>query len=191
MKRRRNSRFHEPITESEELNMVDLKCPYCGFTISVFIPEDATKQELEIIKACPCGRSMETEQEAETRMKKRGIKKKVFYAMTGGVKGKGKRWVVALRREGIEFQSQGITLYAYQKEINGSNVPICYIIEPETGLALQTVDCTLDVVTRHISRNIIKELKKHREDGGSIFYKARKKEFRNAKRVETLEGLNQ
>lgn len=77
-----------------------------------------------------------------------------------------------------------ITLYAYQRECN---FPVCYIIDPETGLSIDTVNYPLSVAHRHISRNAIKALKQAKEDCGNEKYKRKKKEFIEADRAEVLE----
>lgn len=88
------------------------------------------------------------------------------------------------KKEGIEFKRCGITLYAYQRECN---FPVCYIIDPETGLSIDTVNYPLSVAHRHISRNAIKALKQAKEDCGNEKYKRQKKEFIEADRAEVLE----
>ncbi len=153
--------------------MTDLKCPYCDFRISVHIPDDADPEELKMLKTCPCGKTMETKQEIETRMEKRAVRKKSFYAMINKYQSKP----VAEEKEGIEFTKCGITIYAYQADVD---YPMCYIIDPETGLSIQTVYHALDVVYRHVSYTKIKELKRWKSEEKEK-YAERKKAFEKVK----------
>lgn len=136
--------------ESEELNMElkNLHCPYCGFKGDIYIPDDSTPEEIKMIKMCPCGGVMETMQEKAERMKRSGIKTKSFYTMIAKTDtDTGTSRVRVVKKEGIEFKRCGITLYAYQRECNS---PVCYIIDPETGLSIDTVNYPLSVANRHI-----------------------------------------
>lgn len=165
----------------------DLKCPYCGFTIRIFIRENITDEELKVIKECPCGKQMEDEQEIKARMERRKIKKKSFYVMISSKKD-GEERIFALKKDGVEFERCGITLYAYQRgDFQHIFKPYCHVIDPETGLSICTADCPLDFVTRHISRNAIKFLLDLRKNKRAE-YEERKKEFMAAERIETLDG---
>ncbi|MCH5340083.1 MAG: hypothetical protein J1E01_01320 [Acetatifactor sp.] len=164
-----------------EGSIENLKCPYCGFTMGIFIPFITTDEELKMLKECPCGKQMESEQEIKARMERQKIKEKSFYTMIRKV-ANGEKCTFALKKEGVEFERCGITLYAYQKE------NYCHIIDPETGLSIQVVCCSLDTVTRHISRNAIKDLlslKYHT----NMRYTECKKVFEEAERIETLDNL--
>lgn len=172
--------------EREELDMeFDLQCPYCGFKADIFAPDDATPEDIKMIKACPCGGVMETEQELAARIKRSGIKAKIFYTMIQDNKAAdGEKRIYAVKKEGIEFKRCGITLYAYQRKCN---FPICYIIDPETGLSINTVNYPLSVAPRHISRNAINELKRAKEHNSNKEYEKAKKIFKKVERVDTLE----
>ncbi len=156
---------------------LNLRCPHCGFSIGASLPDNATKEELEMARTCPCGRNMETDTEIQERINRTGIKKKSFYTLIKGEKGP-----VAVRKEGIEFQYDGITLYAYQKDIIGSQIPGCHIIDPETGLSIQYIICWIDTVKKHISRNAIKGLKANRANGETGYYRKCKIRFQRAER---------
>lgn len=167
------------------MELKNLHCPYCGFAGDIYIPDDSTPEEIKMIKMCPCGGVMETMQEKAERMKRSGIKTKSFYTMIAKTDtDTGTSRVRAVKKEGIEFKRCGITLYAYQRECN---FPVCYIIDPETGLSIDTVNYPLSVANRHISRNAIKALKQAKEDSGNEKYKRQKKEFKEAERAEVLE----
>lgn len=153
--------------------MTDLKCPYCDLKKSVHIPDNADPEELEMLKTCPCGKAMETSQEIETRLAKRGVRKKSFYTMIG----KYPDGRFAEQKEGIEFTKCGITLYAYQADVG---YHMCYIIDPETGLSIQTVYHPLDVVYRHVSHVKIKEVERWKREEKEK-YAERKKAFEKAK----------
>lgn len=157
--------------EADKRLMTDLKCPYCDLKKSVHIPDEASPEEIKMLKTCPCGKAMETKQEAKARMKKRGVRKKSFYTMMYAHK------PVVKREKGIEFTKCGITLYAYQADVD---YPMCYIIDPETGLSIQTVYHALDVVYRHVSYTKIKELKRWKSEEKEK-YAERKKAFEKAK----------
>lgn len=118
-------------------------------------------------------------------MKRSGVKTKSFYTMIAKTDtDTGTSRVCAVKKEGIEFKRCGIYLYAYQRE---SNFPVCYIIDPETGLSIDTVNYPLSVAHRHISRNAIKALKQAKEDSSNQKYKRQKKTFKEAERVEVTE----
>lgn len=172
--------------ESEELNMeFNLHCPHCGFEAYISAPDDSTPEDIKMIKACPCGGVMETMQEKAERMKRSSIKTISFYTMIAKTDtDTGTSRVHAVKKEGIEFKRCGITLYAYQRECN---FPVCYIIDPETGLSIDTVNYPLSVVPRHISRNAIKALKQAKEDRNNEKYRQQKKAFKEAERAEALE----
>ncbi len=155
------------------MHMTDLKCPYCDFKISVHIPDNADPEELKMLKECPCGKAMETKQEIEIRLKKRVVKKKSFYTIIN----RYQHGPIAKKKKGIEFTKCGITLYAYQADVD---YPMCYIIDPETGLSIQTVYHALDVVYRHVSYTKIKELKRWKSEEKEK-YAERKKAFEKAK----------
>lgn len=59
----------------------NLQCPHCGFEADIFAPDDATQEDIKMIKACPCGGIMETAQELAERIRKSGIRAKTFYTM--------------------------------------------------------------------------------------------------------------
>lgn len=160
--------------------MTDLKCPYCDLKKSVHIPDDVDPAELKMIKTCPCGRTMETKQEIAVRMKRRRIRKKVFYTL---VRHKGKGKIIALRKKGIEFDKCGVTLYAYY---DGRYAGTCYVIDPATGLSMASISHPLDVVYRYISHKMIEDLKhtKSYEDGA--YYDRMQRDFQNAERVDEL-----
>ncbi len=163
----------------------NLQCPYCGFEADIFAPDDATPEDIKMIKACPCGGTMEPTQEWAARVKRSGIKVKTFYTMIQDNKAAdGIKRLYAVKKEGIEFKRCGITLYAYQKE---RDFPVCYIIDPETGLSINTVNYPLSVAPRHISRNAINELKRAKEHNTNKEYEKAKKVFKNAERVDALE----
>lgn len=153
--------------------MTDLKCPYCDFKISVHIPDNAPPEEVKMLKECPCGKAMETAQEIKSRMAKRGIRAKRFYTMIN----RYETGIIAEQKEGIEFDKCGVRLYAYQADVD---YPMCYVIDPETGLSLLTVYHPLDVVYRHISHARIEEFKNERLKEKE-YYAERKKKFRDAK----------
>ena len=120
---------------------LNLHCPHCGFKADIFAPDDSTPEDIKMIKACPCGGVMETMQEKVERMKRSGIKARAFYTMIAKTEvDTGTSRVHAVKKEGIEFKRCGITLYAYQRECN---FPVCYIIDPETGLSIDTVNYPL------------------------------------------------
>lgn len=172
--------------ESEELDMeLNLHCPHCGFEAYISVPDDSTPEDIKMIKACPCGGVMETMQEKAERMKRSSIKTISFYTMIAKTDtDTGTSRVHAVKKEGIEFKRCGITLYAYQRECN---FPVCYIIDPETGLSIDTVNYPLSVVHRHISRNAINALKQAKADRNNEKYQQQKKAFKEAKRVEVIE----
>ncbi len=153
--------------------MTNLKCPYCDFRISVHIPDNADPEELKMLEECPCGKAMETRKEIEDRLAKRGVRKKSFYTMISRYPD-GK---FAEQKEGIEFTKYGITLYAYQADVD---YPMCYVLDPETGLSMQTVYHPLDVVYRHVSHVKIKEVE-HWKSKEKEKYAERKKAFEKAK----------
>lgn len=160
----------------------NLHCLHCGFEGHILAPDDSTPQDIKMIKACPCGGVMETMQEKAERMKRSGIKTISFYAMiTKTDTETGTSRARAVKKEGIEFKRCGITLYAYQRE---SLFPVCYIIDPETGLSIDTVNYPLSVAPRHISRNAINSLKQAKEDSNNEKYQRQKKMFKEAERVE-------
>lgn len=158
----------------------DLKCPYCGFTINIFIRGNISDEELKMIKECPCGKQMEDVQEIKDRMERNGIKEKSFYTLIR--KGKaGEQRTFALKKDGVEFKRCGVTLYAY------SRGHYCHVIDPETGLSICNAECSLDTITRHISRNGMKLFIRIKENDKAE-YEKRKKEFAAAERIETLDG---
>lgn len=165
-----------------ELN--NLHCPHCGFTGDIYIPDDSTPEEIKMIKMCQCGGVMETMQEKAERMKRSGIKAISFYTMIAKTDtDTGTSRARAVKKEGIEFKRCGITLYAYQRECN---FPVCYIIDPETGLSIDTVNYPLSVAPRHISRNAISSLKQAKADSNNVKYRQQKKAFKEAERVENF-----
>ncbi len=123
-------------------------------------------------------------QEKVERMKRSGIKARAFYTMIAKTEvDTGTSRVHAVKKEGIEFKRCGITLYAYQRECN---FPVCYIIDPETGLSIDTVNYPLSVAHRHISRNAIKALKQAKADSNNEKYRQQKKAFKEAEREENF-----
>lgn len=163
----------------------NLHCPHCGFEAYISAPDDSTPEDIKMIKECPCGGVMETMQEKAGRMKRSGIRTISFYTMIAKTDADtGTSRVRAVKKEGIEFKRCGIALYAYQKECN---FPVCYIIDPETGLSIDTVNYPLSVTPRHISRNAINALKQAKADRNNEKYRQQKKAFKEAERVEVTE----
>lgn len=158
--------------------MTDLKCPYCDLKISIHIPDDVSPEELKMIKTCSCGKMMETAEETEKRIRRRKIKKKVFYTLM-----RRQKKTVAVKREGIEFNKCGVTLYAYQRH---KYPMICYVIDPETGRSIATINQPLDVVYRHVSHGMIKEFKSKKDHQNGVYYEKLKEEFNKAEKVDEL-----
>ena len=167
---------------------MNMKCPSCGFFIYMDVPDDLTAEELVTAKACPCGRIMETEEDRKARMQKNGEKEVEFYTLICSEKADGTKQIVALKQQGIEFEKDGLTLYAYSK---GFPVSTCYVIDPETGLAVDISHYyTLDTIKRHVERNTIEALKKLKSAcSGKEFiqYEKAKKMFKDAPRVDEIE----
>ncbi len=121
---------------------------------------------------------METTQETATRMRRRGVRKKVFYALI-----RHERKLIALRKEGIEFDKCGVTLYAYYDDRYAGT---CYVIDPDTGRSLASIYHPLDVVYRHISHKMIKDFETKKDLDNGAYYKGLQEDFRNAEKVDKL-----
>ncbi len=148
-----------------------LKCPYCNLEKDIVLYGNESQKEITMAKKCPCGKKMETPDE---------IRKKIFYTMIRQKNG----IPVAVKKEGIVFEKYGFTLYAYQKDDTG-DISICHVIEPTTGLSIQTVSRPLDVVYRYISKARVEDIKE-RIKLKDNYYITASKAFQTADRIETL-----
>ena len=163
----------------------DLKCAFCGYKKRVFIDQKTTGEELKMIKTCPCGKQMEDWKEITDRMIRQKIKEKSFYTLIRAKDGR----LFALEKEGVEFERYGLTLYAYQEDSHHIVTPYCHVIDPETGTSIYTANCTLDTITRHLSRNAIMDFKSAIEIQKDRYEEA-KKAFEDAERVASLDDIS-
>lgn len=118
-------------------------------------------------------------------MIRQNIKEKTFYTLIRRKDGR----LFALKKEGVEFERYGLTLYAYQVESPHIITPYCHVIDTETGMSIYTATCTLDTITRHLSKNAIMDFKSAKEIEKDR-YEEGKKAFEAAERVASLDDIS-